>query len=548
MIPKELYPTPENVAEKMTSLVDFDKVNTILEPSAGNGDLAVAVIKKYDERFRGWGRPDREKEPFPADVIDLVEIDEKCSAFLRSKQGNVIAEDFLTLKTFKRYDLIIMNPPFSDGVKHLLKAIEMQKYGGQIVCLLNSETINNPYTLERKALLQKIEYYEGKVYDYGACFQHSERPTDVNISCVYIDIPKGKQSDILDGLERAKEVETQQEEERGQLSLEVEEYMRAVVGQYQRECEAGLKLINEYHAISKISLTSFKKDRYPSSILELKVYGDGKGSIENRFLEKVRYKYWEALFHRPEICARMTGEMQEEFLSQLDELKHIEFSLSNIYEIHIKMAQKNIESIEKAILGLADDFSRKYSWYPESANNVHYYNGWATNKCGIINKKVIIPLRAFEDYHDGVKRLSLSYTPTRKIADIAKVFSFFDTGITTVWDEVSTVMSAAQERNQSQNIEFRYFYVTFYKKGTAHITFRDMELLKRFNIFVGRKEGGLPPSYGKKAYSDMSEREKAIIDEFQGEEDYNKVYLDPEKYIVEGESLLAIEMVSEKGT
>lgn len=545
MIPKELYPTPEDIAYKMTHLVDFKRVHTILEPSAGYGNLATVAIKVFDREHGIWKLSEREKEPFPADVIDLVEIDEKCRAFLQSKQGNIIGNDFLTLKTFKRYDLIIMNPPFSDGVKHLLKAIEMQKYGGQIVCLLNSETINNPYTVERKVLLQKIEQYEGTVYDYGACFQHSERPTDVNISCVYINIPKGKQSDILDGLERAKEVEEQREEDCGQLSTEVEEYMRAIVGQYQRECEAGLKLINEYYAISSKTLTSFT-DKYASPILELKVRGSGSGSIENRFLESVRYKYWDTLFHRPEICARMTGEMQDEFLSRLDELKRIEFNLSNIYEIHIKMAKKNIESVEKAILDLAHEFSRDYSWYPECTNNVHYYNGWATNKCGIINKKVIIPLQGFEDdWYGRGKRLSLDYKPTRKIADIAKVFSFFDTGNTAIWDEVSRIMSAAQEKCQSQNIEFRYFYVTFYKKGTAHITFKDMELLKRFNIFVGRKEGGLPPSYGKKAYSDMSEREKSIIDEFQGEDDYNKVYLDPEKYIVEGESLLALEATRE---
>ena len=162
MIPKELYPTPENVARKMLRLVNFDKVETILEPSAGYGNLAMAAVKEYNAQH--WRRSSNdEKSPFLAEIIDLVEIDEKCRAFLKSKNASIIADDFLTLKTFKRYDLIIMNPPFSDGVKHLLKAIEMQKYGGQIVCLLNSETINNPYTLERKVLIEKIEQYGGKV-------------------------------------------------------------------------------------------------------------------------------------------------------------------------------------------------------------------------------------------------------------------------------------------------------------------------------------------------------------------------------------------------
>lgn len=541
MIPKELYPTPENVARNMLRLVDFNKVETILEPSAGYGDLAMAAVKAYNEQYCRRSSHDK-KSPFPAEIIDLVEIDEKCRAFLKSKNANVIADDFLTLKTFKCYDLIIMNPPFSDGVKHLLKAIEMQKYGGQIVCLLNSETVKNPYTLERKVLLEKIEQYGGKMYDYGACFANSERPTNVNICCVYIDIPKGAQSDILDGLEKAKEAEEQSPDECGQLSAELDEYMRAVVGQYQRECEAGLKLINEYNAVSKMALTSFT-DKYKSSILELKIQGSGNGSIENRYLEKVRYKYWEAFFGRPEICGKMTGEMQNEYLSRLDELKRIEFNPDNIYEIQIKLSKSTLSGVEKAIMDLFHEFSRDYSWYPECANNIHhYYNGWATNKCGVINKKVIIPLQGFRDVwgRRGVKALSLDYAISRKIADIEKVFSYLDTGITDCWESVSRIMSSAENAGQSQNIEFRYFFVTFYKKGTAHIIFKDMELLKRFNIFAGRKEGGLPPSYGKKSYGDMSGSEKAVIDEFEGEESYREVFADPDKFLVTAENLLAL--------
>ncbi len=101
-------------------------------------------------------------------------------------------------------------------------------------------------------------------------------------------------------------------------------------------------------------------------------------------------------------------------------------------------------------------------------------------------------------------------------------------------------MNAAQDAGQSQNIEFRYFFVTFYKKGTAHIIFKDMELLKRFNIFAGRKEGGLPPSYGKRAYSDMSVLERDIIDEFEGEESYGEVFANPDKFLVTAENLLAL--------
>lgn len=540
MIPKELYPTPANVAHKMLSLVDFRRVNTILEPSAGNGDLAREAMRKYDtENWRS--HRDSEKNPFPAEIIDLVEIDDKCAAFLRAQGGNVIADDFLRLKTFKRYDLIVMNPPFSEGAKHLLKAVKMQKYGGQIVCLLNAETINNPYTLERKMLLDEIEKYGATVTDFGNCFATAERPTEIKIYCVYFDIPKGFQSDILDGLERAEKYEAGQEQDCTEVSTEVDEYINAILGQYQRECEAGLKLINECRAVGKIAMTSFdEKDICTEPILKLQVKGkDQGGDSENRFLEAVRYKYWSTFFNRPEISRRMTGDMQNEFLSQLDKLKYIEFNLKNIAEIRLKLSQSTVESIEKAIMDLFHEFARDHSWYSECAKNIHhYYNGWATNKCGVINKKVIIPLNGFSSWSGGPD--IASYNVTRKLADVEKVFSYLDTGMTEAWESVANALQKAQESWQTQKIELKYFTVTFYKKGTTHIVFKDMEILKRFNIFAGQREGGLPPSYGKKTYGEMSDRERAVIDEFEGEESYAAVMAEPNKYLIAENNLLML--------
>ena len=73
------------------------------------------------------------------------------------------------------------------------------------------------------------------------------------------------------------------------------------------------------------------------------------------------------------------------------------------------------------------------------------------------------------------------------------------------------------EKGQNKNIECKYFFLTFYKKGTCHITFKDDDLLLKFNIFGSQRKGWLPPGYGKKKYSEMDKEEKEIINEFQGE-------------------------------
>lgn len=78
------------------------------------------------------------------------------------------------------------------------------------------------------------------------------------------------------------------------------------------------------------------------------------------------------------------------------------------------------------------------------------------------------------------------------------------------------------------------------KKGTAHLKFSNDELLKRFNIYACLHRNWLPPTYGKKQYADMTDEEKAVVDEFQGAEDYEKVMRNPSYYLSTKTNLLQI--------
>ena len=46
MLPKEFYPTPQNIIDKMLFDLDFTMIKSILEPSAGKGDIVEALKKK----------------------------------------------------------------------------------------------------------------------------------------------------------------------------------------------------------------------------------------------------------------------------------------------------------------------------------------------------------------------------------------------------------------------------------------------------------------------------------------------------------------------
>ena len=84
------------------------------------------------------------------------------------------------------------------------------------------------------------------------------------------------------------------------------------------------------------------------------------------------------------------------------------------------------------------------------------------------------------------------------------------------------------------------FIITFYKKGTCHIEFTNLELLHKFNVYGSQRKGWLPPTYGKSKYKDMEKEDQAVVKEFEGEISYNKVMTNAEYYLVETSKLLMI--------
>lgn len=532
---KDLYPTPEGIINKMFDELDFSMIKSILEPSAGTGNIVEALKKKEEIRLYGYNK-------YQFD-IDCIEIDQNLQHILKGKNFRVVYNDFLAYDTMKEYDLIIMNPPFSNGCKHLLKALEMQKRnGGAVVCLLNAETIKNSCTNDRKDLQRKLTEYGAKIEFIQDAFIDAERKTAVEVALVKVQLPKvDKESFILEGLRRAQEKREFQTEE--STKLIDSDFFKAIVNQYQLEVEAGIKLIKEYYAMQPFILSQFGKDEKTGEtiqkggcIISMKVSKDGLSV--NEYIKAVRRKYWSALFENKKFIGQLTNNLQRDFYNKVEELCNYDFSLYNIYQLKIDMQKKVVKGIEETIIELFDELSHKYSYWDETSKNIHYYNGWKTNKAWIINKKVIIPLRAYNEFWG--KYEPSDYKIASKLQDIEKCFNYLDGGLTEAVD-LEESLKFAEEYGETKNIQLKYFTVTFYKKGTCHITFNNNELLKKFNIFGSQHKGWLPPSYGKKAYKDMTTEEKAVVNEFEGEKEYNKVVSNKEYYLFDGNNLNLLE-------
>lgn len=509
----EFYPTPSEVIDRMLSNIDLTKINTVLEPSAGKGDIAKMVIEKHDSSLRYRSRKKLD--------IDVIEIDEKLQHILKGENLRVIHNDFLTFQTYKSYDLIILNPPFSNGEKHLLKAIELQQNGGTIVCLLNAETIRNPYSNSRKDLIRKLDDYNAKVEFLESSFAEAERKTLVEIALIRLDIPKMENSIILENLKREENFDFN--EDNWGKDLVISDFIKRIVQQYNFEVKAGTKLINEFHNMSPYFLKSFKENKYSSEILSLTVDGDNDSHTReqkiNSFIQSVRYKYWYALFQSEQFNKLFTSNLRQEYYNKIRELVDYDFSLYNIYQIQEDISKSLLQSVEDTIINLFEELSHKYHWHPETGNNIHYYNGWKTNESWKINKRVIIPLNAFSTWDS---KFECDYKVIEKLSDIEKALSYLDGGINN-HDNLIETLELHKKTGNTKKINLNYFMVTFYKKGTCHIQFTNQDLLSKFNLYGSRKKGWLPPSYGHKPYTEMNEEERSIIDDFQGYKDYERV-------------------------
>ena len=535
----DFYPTPMALAGKMIACVKWDDVRSILEPSAGKGDLVKAVEKMVEAtRYR-----DRHTFPYKLQqdttgCFDVIESDYNLRLLLRGQGLRLVHDDFLSFATAHRYDLIVMNPPFSAGAKHLLKAISLMEHGGQIVCLLNAETIRNPYTNERKVLANLLAEYNARIEFVRNGFSKAERKTDVEVAIVYLDIPKKRNaSSIFENAQKAVEVDIGENRKNRDEYLIVTDEVEAMIQQYMVEAKAGIKLLEMFDELAPYIMTG--NETYDKPLIQVAIhdrkYENVDNEVVNTYLKDLRLKYWKAFLNRPQLQRQMTSAMSSEYADKICEMSKYEFNKHNIAQVLFDIQSQLVQGVEDSLVELFDKLSSRYC--TENEKNIHYYNGWRTNQAHAVGMKAIIPINGFGSFSWNKGQLD-EYQIANVIDDLEKSMHYLDKGEIGLSYDVIGAIRAAND-NGATNIHLSYFDAKFYKKGTCHILFHDdvKPIIERLNIFAGRKKNWLPPSYGKKRYQDMDADEQAVVDAFQGADAYNKVMANPQNYIIDSQSL-----------
>ena len=534
----QFYPTPRPLAEKMLENLDTTYISSVLEPSAGKGDLvhALALRCRRQYRHKNIDVDCCEIDPYLRQILKYNFSQEKLhelynedkrwteeAEVIENTDLHVVHDDFLTYSSYKRYDLILMNPPFADGEKHLLKALHMQRDGGSIVCLLNADTLRNPYSDMRVILCQRLKQLNAEITYVEDAFSDAERTARVDVAIVRVTIPQAKyESDIWERMRKAQDEEVHIPDP-DIKALVSGDYIEQAIQLYKTEVAATMELVKTYKAFVPYMYSEFQKDGEirGSPILELTVSGDKNsyGFDNAKYMKRVRLKYWRALFSNEQFIGRLTSKLRETYEKNVEKMADYEFSAFNIKQVIVEMNAEMNQGVENAIMSLFEKLTAEHSWFPECKNNRHYYTGWATNKAHKIGKKCIVPEDMFHDSWGYGKDYLDTYKAFKVISDLEKSFDYLG-GEGPDGYSLETRLDWAKQSKQTRNIALKYFYIDIYKKGTTHIKFypEAMPLVERLNIYASQKKGWLPPRYGKAQYKDMQPEERAVVDSFHGDD------------------------------
>lgn len=538
------YPTPPSLAKRMAEKVqDSYSIRRVLDPSAGKGDLLKFLMTAEsnetddpddsDDEFRFQRR--RHWQLFSDNCeYFAIEIDEDLQAILRANNGTpVIDSDFLSFTGPDKFDLIMMNPPFDAGDKHLLKAIDIM-YCGQIVCLLNAETLKNPYTRTRQELVKKLEELGAEIEYIKDAFagEDAQRQTDVEVALVNIVIQRRIETDLFAGADdKAEKIEVEVEEK---YELITDRKIETMVAEYKELIRIATETVLKFYENKRkfggwLELKVSDGREYRSSSYSA-INKDEKSELTktveatvNGLAINARKAFWRKAMDLPEVTRRLTQDKAKQFHDQIESRATMDFTERNIRAFVLNIINGYQQTLTDAVVKLFDRFSCMHAWRdtPEE-KNVHYYNGWKTNNAFKINKKVIIPVSSsyseggpFRGYHGW----ELQWAAKDDLRDIDIVLNYFD-GMDSHYFGVIQALEQAFARKCSETSSTYFSKIIAYKKGTLHLTFRDEDILRRFNIEAAKGKAWLPRDYGAKPYDALSIEYKGLVDSFEGRESY----------------------------
>jgi hypothetical protein len=494
MFSEDFYPTLRITIETMIDGYDLYG-KKVLEPSAGAGNIVDYLHEMGAEVIACENHPS---------LLQIVKT--KC---------RIVKPDFLTVTSedISHIDAIVMNPPFSDGVKHILHAFSIAPPGCNIFALCNADNLEHSYSKSRKELIATIENY-GEWGNIGKCFTTAERKTNCDIALIRLQKPGQNYEAEFEGF--FEEEDPEELQNNGIISYNavrdlVNRYV-AAVKLFDSQIDIGIKMFNLTNSFynEKLSFTCTEK---------------GAPKLRNDFKKDLQKAGWKFIFAKMNMEKFSTRGVRADINKFVEHQTNIPFTMKNIYRMLQIVVGTAGQRMDKALLEVFDKLTEHH------ADNRYNVEGWKTNSHYLVNKKFILPNMCYQDqrWYKGEENIQVGYGSYFDfMEDMGKALCYI-TGdqyetlgclsktmkyqIKIITDKEIFYYSEDYEYSECDRkkkelyekgikytlvnykpvygewFEWSYFRCKAFKKGSMHFEFKDHELWGKFNQRIAKLKG-----------------------------------------------------------
>jgi hypothetical protein len=506
----QYFPTPKNLARKAWAKFKEKDIVRLLEPSAGEGHLLYPLTA--DESYK---HHNQRRTP-----VDVIEFDLTRHPILKSKGFNVVGVDFLSFTGSGSYSHILANPPFSEGVKHALKAWDLL-FDGELVIILSAESIRNPYSAERKLLVNLIEQH-GSVEFLQEEFlvPDAERKTRVEIALVHLEKDSNFEMDFLAGLKvddmnsagpssgfkEFNDVAIHQ----GMIDNTVVAFNAAVKAA--REMVFATARSRYYKGLLGSTMASFKETGGVNAKAEVKANLDTVRKELQEVYEDLRDRAWTQMLHSTQVKSRLSSKAARRLEAEFENVKQLEFTAANIYGFIVGLINKSAEINIQMLCDVFDSITKYHS------ENRIYFKGWKSNDkhrsaaFKVKNTRFILP--------GSSGSYSPDYETRSLLRDFDMVFAQLDGKSAPDVSLEYIFTQHFEELKRGERVSSSYFSLRIYPgASTLHFFPTNKKLIDRFNRAVGKHRKWLPEEHETVPEAFWLQYDKAEIfaAEFQSE-------------------------------
>lgn len=516
-------------------------VRYLCDPSAGKGNLIRYAKEGFSElrddqipwldavpddeiqydRHRNIRRRDRAREKFShLSEVSAVEINIEHHASLRELDVKVIGYDFLQVSSLATVGHVIMNPPFAEGVKHVLHAWDLV-YDAEIVAIVNAESIKNPYSQDRVRLLELIEKHGTVEFLQSQFVNDVERTTEVEVALIYLEKVPSKYLDmdaLLAGLRKGDSHMSELDPAVCNALALPSNFINDTCYRFEQAVEAARKASEAEaiadHLMGGIGLTL--EDMQAKGVGN--DFRESTGSVRKSANDEFRKRYddlkkraWAQIIRSSLLTEKLSNQARRKIEATSQSIYELEFCISNVHGFLAGVIGSLGEIYQDMVCDLFDTIIER------SSDNVVFYRSWKSNqkhRIGVRIRKTrfIIPRFSVSNYGG-----SLEYESRHFLADIDKVFGYLH-GITEAYDGLVNGF----ERNHvlgGDRIATKFFDFRYYKgAGTIHFYPKSEAVVEKINLFVGKLRRWIP--------GDFSEANQDFQTQYDKGETLTKEYMD----------------------